>query len=129
MTKKYCDGCNVTHTTLMCFKKPRSTKKKIKTDLTWDQTVSKWHLANPAIHGLWECYLQISSLCPRQLDKDQLTLEHVIPKVRGRKYKYDINNIKPACVYCNSIKGSQTLEALVKSYPQLNYLIVDSTIA
>lgn len=119
MPKKYCDQCNVTHTTLMCYQKPRKTIKT-KKDLTWDQTIAKWRLANP---GPYECYLQIASLCIIKLDDATLTLDHVIPKSRGAKFKYDINNLRPACRYCNSLKGSRTLEALAREYPRLNQYV------
>lgn len=69
--------------------------------------------------GYYLCYLQIHPLCPKRLTVEQMTLEHIIPAGRGEKYKYDPKNIKPACAFCNGLKGSRTLEALAKDYPHL----------
>lgn len=124
-TKKYCNNCGVTHTPIMCFSKPRKSLK-IKHDLTWDQTVAKWKLANPPnLNGNWVCYLQIAPLCPGKIDRHQLTLDHVIPKSRGKQYKYDYLNLRACCVYCNSLKGSRTLESLAHEYPHLEALLAD----
>lgn len=117
----YCKYCKKEgyHSQLMCFNKPRRPIKS-KVDLTWRDTVSKWKLANPPnLNGNWICYLQISKMCLGRIDKHSLTLDHVIPKSRGIEYKYDINNLKPCCMPCNSLKGSRTLENLSKDYPQL----------
>lgn len=117
-TKTYCDGCGVTHTPTLCFNKPRLPIRP-KPDLTWDQTKAKWKLANPKP---WRCYLQIAPLCVKNLDDDTLTLDHVIPKNRGRKYKYDYKNLRACCVYCNGLKGSRTLASLAEEYPQIKRL-------
>jgi 5-methylcytosine-specific restriction endonuclease McrA len=77
---------------------------------------------NPGNAGYWDCYLRISLICLGQMDEQRLTLEHVIPKGRGEKYRYDPNNIKPACAYCNSLKGSRTIKSLTKDYPHLKAL-------
>lgn len=120
MPKKYCDQCNVTHTTLMCYQKPRK-PIKTKKDLTWEQTKKKWLLRENT--NWWFCYLQISDRCPIKLTKETMTFDHVIPRVRGSNYKYDIDNLKPACSSCNMLKGSRTLEALAREYPRLNQYI------
>ena len=123
MAKSYCNNCGITHTSIMCFNKPRIPIRP-KPNLTWDQTVDRWYALNPPDeNGNWICYLQIADLCPKLLDKEQITLEHVIPKSRGKKYKYNVNNIRPACVYCNSLKGSRTLEDLVLDYPKVQTIV------
>lgn len=54
-----------------------------------------------------------------------LTLEHVEAKVRSPEKVFDVTNIKPACSWCNAIKGSKSLEELSEVYPQLEkYLVV-----
>ena len=83
-------------------------------------TRSAWYKVNPPNEdGKWECYLQISSLCPRYLSKSLLTLEHVQPKVKAPELKYDISNIRPSCSWCNKMKGSRTIEKLAKIWPHL----------
>lgn len=87
----------------------------------------EWIKNNPPnLNGNWICYLQISTLCLQRLDKQTLTLEHIVPKGRGEEYRYNENNIKPACAPCNGLKGSQTLESLAKTYPHLRKYIVDT---
>lgn len=99
----------------MCFDKPRKPIKH-KPDLTWQQTIAKWHLANPEP---WVCYLNISDMCIRDLDRDILTLDHVIAKSKGKKFKYDYLNLKAACIFCNGLKGSRTLKNLAREFPHL----------
>lgn len=73
----------------------------------------------PGNNGFWICYLQIAPFCPVQLDIYTLTLEHIIPKSRGIQYRFDPKNIGPACYWCNSLKGSRTIEALGITQKQL----------
>lgn len=83
-------------------------------------TANKWFKANPPDeHGDWICYLQISELCPKKLNRQLITLEHVKSKVRHPELKYDINNIKPSCSFCNYLKGSRDLEELARIWPHL----------
>ena len=68
----------------------------------------------PEYGGKWRCYLRTTPLCPEYLDIDQLTLDHEVPR---SSINYDPANprLKPACVYCNGDKGSQSLENYLKS--------------
>lgn len=82
-----------------------------------DREIRKeWIKQNP---GPWNCYLNISPMCLGYLDESTMVLDHVIPKGRGNKYRYDLNNLKPSCVFCNGLKGSRTIESLSKDYPHL----------
>ncbi len=97
----------------LAVESPKSRTKRIR-------TYKKWMATNPPDStGHWECYLQISSLCPRMLTRDMLTLEHVMPKVKAPELKYEIANIRPSCAFCNKMKGSRTLDELVKLWPHL----------
>ena len=77
----------------------------------------QWIARNP---GPWICYLQIHPMCPYRLESPEaMTLEHVIPKGKGRRYRYDDKNILPACAACNSHKGSQSLARIIQNYPHV----------
>lgn len=125
----FCGGTN--HTKLTCYEyrktqpkgrtrvlKPLSARigKKAAEDR---ETRLNWIQKHGGIHATWECYLKISPMCIRFLTIETLTIEHVVPKGRGSKYRHDINNLRPACQPCNSQKGSSTLEYLSKTYPHL----------
>lgn len=110
---KYCGSS--THTTLMCLNKPRvpirQESEKARSKRT--ATSREWYRLNPPDeNGTWICYLQISPRCPRILTRSTITLEHVKSKVRHPELKYDVNNLKPACEFCNKLKGSLDLEDL-----------------
>lgn len=79
-----------------------------------------WFENNPPDeNGNYICYLQISSMCPKTLSKQLLTLEHVQPKTKAPELKYDTSNIRPACTWCNRSKASRSLEQLAKIWPHL----------
>lgn len=90
------------------------------------ETRLKWIEQNPPDqYGYWFCYLQISDMCLKRLTEQTMTIEHMTPKNRGTKFRHDLDNIKPACVPCNGLKGSRTIQSLVKDYPHLKYLLSD----
>ena len=96
--------------------KPESDKAKTKRIATY----KRWIKANPPDeNGRWECYLQISSMCPKSLSRNLLSLEHVKPRSKNPELKYKIENIKPSCLSCNEMKGSRTIEELSKIWPHL----------
>jgi 5-methylcytosine-specific restriction endonuclease McrA len=110
---KYCGGTN--HTSLMCLKKPRKPirQESVKAQSKRTATSREWYRLNPPDNnGNWICYLQISPRCPRILTRETITLEHVKSKARHPGLKYDVNNLKPACEFCNKLKGSLDLEDL-----------------
>lgn len=112
-----CKICGASaHTSLRCSKR-QNKPLKTRPDKEWRSTKDKWFELNQ--QNFYYCYLQISNACLKQMDNKSVVLDHVVPKGRGKKYKYDVNNLKPSCMFCNSKKGSQTLEALSKTYPHL----------
>lgn len=115
MKNKYCDGCGVTHSTIMCFNKPRRAIKK-EADKTRDKRteVSRlWFELNPPdSRGVWYCYLRISPQCHIKLTRSTIRLEHVKSKVRYPELKYEVTNLKEACDPCNKMKGSRDLEEI-----------------
>lgn len=110
---KYCGKDN--HTSLMCFQKPRRRIKPIssKTASKEQQTKREWFELNPPNEkGLWFCYLGISPMCPGWLTRSTITLEHVKSKARHPELKFEVTNLKPACSFCNEIKGSRDVDEL-----------------
>ncbi len=124
MTRIPCKWCSSpNHTQFYCKKKPRkpipfespkSKKKRMKTRALWYQQNP------PDENGTWLCYLQISSLCPKSLTKETLTMEHVQPRVKAPELKYVVENIRPSC---NKMKDSRTIEQLAKIWPHLTQYI------
>jgi 5-methylcytosine-specific restriction endonuclease McrA len=103
------------HTSLMCFLKPRRRLKPIRdsTKLKEQQTKREWFVLNPPNEkGLWFCYLGISPICPNWLTRSTITLEHVKSKARHPELKFVVTNLKPACSFCNAIKGSRDIDEL-----------------
>ena len=85
------------------------------------ETSKKWR--NNLQDKTFTCYLQISPMCPKILTKKTTTPEHRIPKSKGQQYAHDLNNIGHACIFCNSLKGSRSLESLAKEYPHLRIVV------
>lgn len=56
----------------------------------------------PNADGLYRCYL-----CLRQFPRDEITLDHVIPRSGAPQLRYVESNIRYACGMCNSLKGSK----------------------
>lgn len=120
--KKYCNDCGVTHTSIMCFKKPRRRirSEATKTKNKRQQTTRDWFKANPPNEkGVWFCYLGIDKKCPNKLTRTTVRLEHVKSKARHQELKYDITNIKPACDYCNKLKGSLSADEAWEKYGRI----------
>lgn len=75
-------------------------------------TNREWFKLNPPDdNGNWICYLQITPECPIKLENipnapNSLQLEHYYSKVRAPELKYSVENLKPACRFCNRLKGS-----------------------
>lgn len=88
------------------YAKPRKAIKRIgKVTAAWLDERLAWIENNPPSHeGYWECYLQIAPLCPKFIDIDQLTLDHVVARS-----KHQATELRPACAYCNGMKGSKKL--------------------
>ncbi len=80
----------------------------------WLVTRATWIRHNPPpIDGqYWECYLRIHQWCPGRISLDNLTLDHVISRTRDPSLRYTASNLKPACMYCNEMKGSRNINEL-----------------
>ncbi len=95
-------------------------KESKKSKLLRKATYHRWIKKNPPNEkGEWECYLQISIMCPKKLTKHTMTLEHVKSKKSRPDLKYDLDNILPACSWCNYMKGSKSLDQLARIWPKL----------
>ena len=114
---KHCGKDN--HSSIMCFAKPRKRIKNIssKTLFKKQATDREWYRLNPPSEkGIWICYLQIAPNCPKQLTRSTITLEHVKSKARHPELKFVVDNLKPACEFCNKLKGSLDVEEVLEKY-------------
>ena len=78
----------------------------------WFITRATWIRKNPPpIDGkYWECYLRIHPWCPGRIDLEHLTLDHVVSRSRDPSLRFNLDNFRPACQYCNTEKGSKALD-------------------
>lgn len=81
-------------------KQPKPLRKRGKHSLKWEAARAKWFKANEAPYYI--CYL-----CGKSLLKIDVTLDHVIPRSRAPKLRYEQSNLKPCCYPCNVDKGSK----------------------
>lgn len=74
-----------------------------------------WFLLNPPEYDgdYYQC-----RLCPFAVHTDVLTLDHIKPRSTYPQLKYDFENLQPAHVVCNSLKGSMSMEAYFQRYPK-----------
>lgn len=105
---------NITRPRIKPSQKPlkRTRIKKVgKYTKQWLITRATWIRKNPPdADGYWYCYLRIHPFCPYRLTIETLTLDHVISRTRDPSKRYSADNLKPACNYCNNMKGSRSLE-------------------
>lgn len=129
----YCGGEN--HTSLTCYSKRKAENKIIKArrilrSVSKSSMYKKTYTTNaffvtypPDERYGYTCYLGISSLCPGWLPADQITQEHVFPKGTWPEVKYNLLNLKPACPFCNKVKGGLTVYKLAAHWPHLVVMI------
>lgn len=122
--KKPCKYCGLMgHFPYACYQNPKKALKKLKrspinkvgkTTKQWLITRSTWIKKNPPpIEGkYWLCYLRIHEWCPVRIDIAHLTLDHVVSRTRDPSKRFTLDNLKPACMYCNQKKGSQSLDQI-----------------
>lgn len=124
---------SIWHTAFLCKYKPNATFKTTKYRMRPESPKSRrrrlkmaqeWFRGNPPdANGNWECYLQISTLCPKKLNRTTITLEHVHAKVRRPDLKYVSANLKPSCSFCNKMKGSRSVQELAKTFIHIALMI------
>jgi len=123
---KYCGGRN--HSSIMCFRKARKPlrQESISHKIKRTATAKAWFVLNPPDKdGYWECYLHISPRCLSRVNIENIQLEHVYPKGKYKELRYRHENLKPSCSFCNDLKRSNTINALVKSgmFPMLEKMV------
>lgn len=84
-------------------------KKVGKVAKAWIEYRHEWIKRHTTSNGTWTCYLQISPMCLKTLTIDTLTLDHVIPRSGAPHLRLEDSNIKPACEFCNAMKGSKRI--------------------
>lgn len=129
---KFCGDPKPNHFPYACQKNPKVTarrsagmkrtpiKKVGKRTQQWFDARAKWINDNPPpIEGkYWLCYLKIHPWCPVRLDLKHLTLDHVISRSHDVTLRLDQDNLRPACEYCNNMKGSQSLDQVLSKAVQ-----------
>lgn len=123
--KKPCKFCKQTgHFSYQCHINPKvALRRKVglkrtpikqvgKQTKQWFITRATWIRKNPPpVEGkYWICYLRIHPWCPVRIDVEHLTLDHVVSRSRDPSLRFNADNLKPACIYCNGEKGSKSLE-------------------
>lgn len=119
--KKPCKHCGrMGHYAYACYQNPKRALKQLKRSpinkvgkntKQWLITRATWIRKNPpTIEGkYWLCYLRIHPWCPVRIDIEHLTLDHVVSRSRDPSKRFTADNLKPACIYCNQMKGSRDI--------------------
>jgi 5-methylcytosine-specific restriction endonuclease McrA len=112
--QKPCSICgHVGHGQTFCFNKKNKAINKFGKEAKRSlETRNLWLQTNANKDNTWTCYLQISPWCPKLLTIETLTVDHVKPKGSHKELAHDLTNLKPACVFCNGLKGSRALDKL-----------------
>lgn len=115
---KPCRHCDKTgHYPYQCRYNPKIKKyinKSGKHTTQWLNTRAVWIRKNPpSFDGYWLCYLRIHPSCPKFIDIHSLTVDHVIARSKDPSKRYDLSNLKPACYFCNEMKGSRKLDEVL----------------
>ena len=83
-----------------------------KIDFEWVHTRDLWFEFNPPDYrGFYQC-----GLCPWEVHKDEVTLDHIIPKGSHPELKHVLSNLQAAHGVCNQRKGSRSMEAYERIY-------------
>lgn len=91
------------HYKYQCFLLPKKAISKLgKQGRAWQSFRANWFYDNQA--EFYYCYL-----CGVKMLPAETTLDHIIPRSRDPKKRYDPENIKVCCYSCNSAKGSKVL--------------------
>ena len=88
-------------------------KKQGKESAAWSRYKATWKKAHP--ESYFECYY-----CDKVISREELTLDHKIPRSRRADLRYNDDNIVPCCWECNNEKGSMDAEAYIK-YRKVRY--------
>jgi 5-methylcytosine-specific restriction endonuclease McrA len=124
--KVVCTFCDKEgHTSIQCFLKKRTPLNLIakKTNKRRKLKREEWFRKNPPVDGRWTCYLNISPYCPEKVTYKYLEIEHVYPRSSFPSMKWKTLNMKPSCTWCNSLKGSRSIESLAREYPHIRKMI------
>jgi len=120
MYTKVCKWCGLKHRwyPYQCQKNPKNAKGIKRLGKIAQKNIefrSEWIQRNTNKEGIWVCYLQKHPNCPIYLTINTLTLEHVKSRSGNPHLRWDFDNVKPACWWDNSAKGSMSLEKYLNS--------------
>lgn len=138
---KFCQAPKPNHFPYACPANPKvALKRKVGRKRTpikkigkqakqWFITRATWIRKNPPdADGYWYCYLQIHEWCPVKLTLGTLTLDHVISRSHDPKLRFNLQNLKPSCKYCNVEKGSRSIEAVREAQGKRNLNTTQDTV-
>jgi len=135
---KFCKQLDPKHYPFQCQSNPkvalqvrqglkRTPIKKIgKTTKQGLVTRATWIRRNPPDKdGYWYCYLRIHPRCTPKLTIDAnkigygvglLTIDHVVARSKDPSKRFDQDNLRPSCSYCNHHKASKSLDQVKAVY-------------
>lgn len=94
---KYC--ASTRHYATFCPKKP---KKHIGTGEVW----KRWTACKAEWFKLYDSDTYPCHYCGESMTRDEVTLDHKIPRSRAPELRYDFDNLVPCCWMCNGLKGT-----------------------
>ena len=107
-----CEYCgSYEHYKTWCYNKPKQpikvkvteVKKRGKHFYAWKAFRKDWLSRNPEL--VFTC-----GICGGQVSREEVTLDHIIPRSSGPQFRYDPKNIQPAHYLCNTTKGSRKVD-------------------
>lgn len=82
-----------------------------KNDPEWVKTRATWVRLNPPNHqGQYVC-----GICGQSVHKDDMEVDHIIPRSGDPASKYDLQNLQPTHGFCNQQKGSQRFQPVISA--------------
>lgn len=60
----------------------------------------------PTFEGYYQC-----ALCPQMVHISEVTLDHIVTRSHAPHLAYELSNLQPAHLLCNTARGSMSMEA------------------
>jgi 5-methylcytosine-specific restriction endonuclease McrA len=69
---------------------------------SWSAAKRAWHKQNPPnFQGYYICHY-----CGVWIERKATSLDHLIARSRAPELRFELSNLVPACISCNTTKGS-----------------------